>query len=85
MVNFMKMGVPLDDNTLAQMSKGERDFWSGFLHQANQEIAKCENKRSPHPFKPSSSLKKKYFHAIRDLDGAKYCQVRQLKMIFHFQ
>jgi len=85
MVNFMKMGEPLDDNALAQMSKKEREFWFSFLHRANQEIAQRENKHSKRPFQPSASLKRKHLRAIKEYGGAKYCQVRQLEIIFRFK
>jgi len=76
-----RIGVPLTDEVLANMSKEERAFWSGFLGAVQKIVQATQEKSIGHKKLPPHLLKK-YHTAIRKYDGEKYCQMRQIKLIF---
>jgi len=80
----IRLGFPLNEQTLSQMTKEERKFWMDFFEEAHKVIEDMKAHDETIPFTPPSSLKEKYQKAIIDYDGEKYCQIRQLQGIFTF-
>ena len=82
--SLFQLGIPLNDETLDQMSDEERQFWGDFLYQANCEFYDAKAREDMRPFKPSADLTEKYRFAVGELSGKNYCQILQLEMIFDF-
>lgn len=84
LVQLVQIGVPLNDETLSEMTEEERDFWLDFLGHARRVIDEKEREGKQKPFMPPPDLVQKYQKALADYNGARYCQVRQLQQIFAF-
>ncbi|MFA6136320.1 MAG: hypothetical protein WC705_03120 [Candidatus Paceibacterota bacterium] len=79
-----QLGIPLNDQTLAEMSQEERNFWLDFLEEASDVIEKMADEEATQPFTPPASLLSKYNMAVARYDGRAYCQILQLEEIFNF-
>lgn len=80
----IQIGVPMTDETLNSMGKEEREFWHSFHQEAEKFIKLCKCDGKEMPYNPPESLQKKYEIAVRDYDGAKYCNVKWLESIISF-
>lgn len=79
-----QLGIPLDDITLDSMDKKEHAFWIDFLEEAQKVLSELRRSGQAEPYTPPASLAKKFHKAVNKYDGAKYCQIRQLREIFSF-
>ncbi|MCK9597248.1 hypothetical protein M0R19_08755 [Candidatus Pacearchaeota archaeon] len=77
-----RVGVPLTDEVLVNLSKKERIFWNDFLGEVQKIVRALPEKRTGEEKLPPHLLKK-YQTALRKYDGEKYCQMRQIKAIFN--
>lgn len=77
-------GLPMDDAAFSAMSEEERFFWIDFFEEAKLIIGQKTAAGEEQPFDPPLSLKRKHQKALRDYEGAKYCQIQQLQDIFVF-
>lgn len=79
----IQLGAPLS-HCLSAMETAEHAFWDDFMAEARRVIDQLEAEGKRSPFTPPLSLRKKYERAIREFEGRRYCQVRQLEYIFSF-
>lgn len=80
----MQKGVAMTEELFKKMSERERNFWHSFFDEADKFIRLCRGDEKSEPYNPTSSLQKKYEMAIRDYDGKKYCQIKQLESAISF-
>jgi hypothetical protein len=74
--------IPLDEGTLQEMSKQERDFWEGFLEKVSDLLDKLSDAEAPRPYAIPVELQDSFRTAVGQYDGDKYCQMSQLRTIF---
>jgi hypothetical protein len=77
-------GIALNQITLSGMPAEEQAFWNDFLPEAYGHIFEQRQMGASRPLTPTDSIREKYFRALKDFDGAKYCQMMQIKEIFGF-
>ena len=80
-----QLGQPMDPPTMAAMDKNERLFWQGFLNRAMALIRENRAEGKAVPWEAPDWLKEKYEEALRQYDGAKWCQMHQLAELFQLQ
>lgn len=78
----MQAGVPLDDLTISKMEEPERSFWTDLFEEANKVTNEMRERGEREPFTPPSSLKEKYEEAIEKYNGAIYCPIKHIQMVF---
>lgn len=78
------MGVPLNDEVFSVMSEQEVAFWKSFLQEARDFLKQQYANGGCPPFDPPAFLTEKYWIAIEQYQGKKYCQVNQYELIFNF-
>lgn len=81
----VQLGIPLNEDTYADMKHSEVLFWEAFLKQATIEKDQAEDAAQAIPYQPSGTLLEMFRRAIGEFKGEQYCQVQQLKDFFDFK
>lgn len=77
--------IPLNEETLRKMNKGERAFWDDFLAGTMAAMREAEEQGQSKPYSLSPELWAKFKMAVTVYAGDKYCQINQIRNIFQVE
>ena len=81
-IGLVQKGEPMTEEVIWAMEKDERDFWLGFNSAAMEVVEGNRRKGIEPPWEPPEWLREQVQAAIIQHDGAKWCQMQQLRKLF---
>jgi hypothetical protein len=81
MCQVKQLGKPLTEEVLDAMPEEEKQFWYSFLEGVS--ILQKQLLASGAAMRLTEELRVQYQRALDEFQGAQYCQIQQIKQIFH--